>query len=66
MKAGSLSSWIGLNAILWKPGGSMLLRVDTGIHGKSVLQIESVPALSLRIAPIVWMQSQIIYGTKKS
>ena len=65
MKAGSLSLRIGLHAILWKPGGSMLLRVDTGIPGQSVLRTESVHALSLRTAPIVWMQSQIIRGPKK-
>lgn len=65
MKAESCFSRIGLHAILWKPGGSMLLRVDTGIPGQSVLQTESVPALSLRIAPIVWMQNQIIYGPKR-
>lgn len=35
-------------------------------QGQSVLRTESVHALSLRIAPIVRMQSQIIYGTKRS
>ena len=39
-----LEDWLA--AILWKPGGSMLLHVDTGITGQSVLQIESVLALS--------------------
>lgn len=34
--------------------------------GQSVLRTESVHALSLRIAPIVRMQSQIIYGPKRS
>ena len=62
MKAGSRFSRIGLHAILWKPGGSMLLRVDTGIPGQSVLRTESVHALSLRIAPIVSAESDYLWS----
>ena len=50
----------------WRPGGSMLLKADTGISGQSVLRTGSGPALSLRIAPSVRMQNLMIRGAGRT
>ena len=62
-----LVDWLAFNPLetRWRPAGSMSLRADTGTPGQSVLRTGSGHALSLRIAPSVRMQSQIVRGTGK-
>ena len=59
-----LADW--LHSTRWRPAGSMSLRADTGTPGQSVLRTGNGLALSLRIAPSVRMQSQMIRGAERT